>query len=154
VVHRELVDADGVATGTVRQEDLLTHRVQLRFEQAVHSPQVLFQVYAEDGTFVYSMQTPLGEQWRAFSAGEEAAVAVRFVPRFGGGTFRPVVVVTSIDASTTFVHDDGPAFFVEPRRGASGLCDLEATIGIDDEDRTEYRQPRFGGSYRAAVEGQ
>jgi ABC-2 type transport system ATP-binding protein len=153
ILQRELVDLDGVAVGTVAQETPLTYRVALRFEEAVDSPQVLFQVFAEDGAFVYQMQTPLGESWRSFSAGDESTLAVKFMPRFGGGgTFRIHIVVSNVDTSVTFVRDDGPAFFVEPRRGTAGVSDLEATIMLDDEDRTEQRPLRFG-SYRAAVDG-
>jgi ABC-2 type transport system ATP-binding protein len=153
ILQRELVDLDGVAVGTVSQETPLTYRVALRFEEAVDSPQVLFQVFAEDGAFVYQMQTPLGESWRSFSAGDESTLAVKFMPRFGGGgTFRIHIVVSNVDTSVTFVRDDGPAFFVEPRRGTAGVSDLEATIMLDDEDRTEQRPLRFG-SYRAAVDG-
>jgi hypothetical protein len=93
------------------------------------------------------------EAWREFAAGEEAMLVVKFVPRFGGGgTFRNVVVVTSVDSSVTFVRDDGLAFFVEPRLGTLGIGDLEATITIDDEDRTDLRSLRLG-THRAAVQG-
>jgi ABC-type polysaccharide/polyol phosphate transport system ATPase subunit len=152
VIHRELLDTDGLVAGTVSQDESLIYRVQLRFDEAVDSPQVLFQVYSDDGTFVYQMQTRLGEPWRAFAAGDEATLVVQFLPRFGGGgTFRNVVVVTDVDMSTTFIRDDGPAFFVEPRRGAAGVSDLEATIAFGHENRTDHRQLRFG-SGRAGVE--
>jgi hypothetical protein len=153
VEHRELLHVDGKPAGTVQQDAPLIYRVRLHFEEPVHSPQVLFQVYAEDGTFVYQMQTPLGEAWRGFPAGAEVSLDVKFLPRFGGGgTFRNVLVVTSIDTSITFVRDDGLAYFVEPRVGAAGISDLEATIIIDGEDRTEARPLRFG-AYGAVVEG-
>ncbi|MCU1427037.1 MAG: transporter ATP-binding protein [Actinomycetia bacterium] len=154
VLRRELMDADGLPVGTVRQDDVLTYRVDLRFEEAVQSPQVLFQVIAEDSTLTYQMQTALGDQWRTFSAGEESSIVVRFQPRFGGGgTFRAAVVVTNIDSSITLLHDEqGPAFFVEPRRGVVGVCDLQARIAVDNEDRTDQRSLRFGDE-AAAVEG-
>jgi ABC-type glutathione transport system ATPase component len=100
VIERELVELDGAVVETAHQDEPLLYRVRLRFEEAVHSPQILFQVYSEDGTFVYHRQTPLMEAWREFAAGEEAMLVVKFVPRFGGGgTFRNVVVVTSVDSS-------------------------------------------------------
>ncbi|HEY1737130.1 MAG TPA: hypothetical protein VGI86_00380, partial [Acidimicrobiia bacterium] len=109
---------------------------------------------AEDSTLVYQMQTPLGEQWRSFAAGDETDVVVRFRPRLGGGgTFRVAVQVTNTDSSITLVDDEnGPAFFVEPRPGVVGVCDLDARIAVDDEDRTDRRSLRFG-DVRAAAEG-
>ncbi len=153
VENRQLLKLDGSPAGTVQQDSAMIYRVELHFDESVESPQVLFQVYAEDGTFVYQMQTPLGESWRTLSAGAIATLDVTFLPRFGGGgTFRNVVVVTSIDTSVTYVRDDGLAYFVEPRIGAAGLSDLEAKIAIDGVDRTESRPMRFGGTW-AAVEG-
>jgi ABC-2 type transport system ATP-binding protein len=152
VLHRELVGLDGAAVGTVRQDEPLVYRLRFRFEEQVHSPQILFQVYAEDGTFVYQTHTVFGEAWCVFAPGQEARLEVRFLPRFGGGgTFRNVVVVTDIDGFVTFVRDVGLAFFVEPRRGTAGIGDLEATITIDEEDRTFQQSMRFG-THRAAVQ--
>ncbi len=123
----------------------MTYRANLRFERAVESPQVFFQVFAEDSTMLYQMQTRLGEAWRSFSAGEETNVAVSFLPRFGGGgTFRIVLVVTNTDTSSTLLQDrGGPAFFVPPRRGVTGVGDLEAVIMMDEENRTDHRSKRF-----------
>jgi hypothetical protein len=152
VLERELVATRRGALGIVRQDDLMSYRVRLRFDEALHSPQLLFQVIAEDSTLVYQMQTPIGEVWRSFAAGEETEVVVRFRPRLGGGgTFRVAMQVTSTDTSITFVNDDGaPAFFVEPRPGVIGVCDLDARIAVDDEDRSDRRSLRFGDAPTAA----
>jgi ABC-type polysaccharide/polyol phosphate transport system ATPase subunit len=154
VDHRELVNAEGVAVGTVHQDDLLTYRVRLRFERPVDSPQVVFQVISEDSTLAYQMQTRVGESWRSFSEGEETQVVVSFRPRIGGGgTFRVAMLVTNTDRSVTLVHDhNGPSFFVAPRLGTLGITDLLATITIDGEHRANHRSLRFE-SHRAAVEG-
>jgi ABC-type polysaccharide/polyol phosphate transport system ATPase subunit len=145
VLHRELVDNEGVAASTVRQDQRLRYRVHLRFEETVPSPQVLFQVFGEDGMGLYQAQTAIGDAWRSFSPGEETDVEVAFTPRFGGGgTFRVAVVVASTDTAITYAHDlDGPSFFVEPRLGIQGVCDLDARITVDDEDRTDQRSQRF-----------
>jgi ABC-type polysaccharide/polyol phosphate transport system ATPase subunit len=154
VDHRELVNAEGVAVGTVHQDDLLTYRVRLRFERPVDSPQVVFQVISEDSTLAYQMQTRVGESWRSFSEGEETQVVVSFRPRIGGGgTFRVAMLVTNTDKSATLVHDhNGPSFFVAPRLGTLGITDLLATITIDGEHRANHRSLRFE-SHRTAVEG-
>jgi ABC-2 type transport system ATP-binding protein len=154
VDHRELVNAEGVAVGTVHQDDLLTYRVRLRFERPADSPRVFFQVISEDSILAYQTSTPIGESWRSFSEGEETQVVVSFRPRFGGGgTFRVATLVTNTDSSVVLVHDhSGPSFFVAPRLGTLGITDLLATITIDGEHRANHRSLRFE-SHRAAVEG-
>jgi ABC-type polysaccharide/polyol phosphate transport system ATPase subunit len=154
VLHRELVASMSGPLGIIRPDDVVAYRLRLRFDDAVHSPQLLFRVLGEDGTLVYQMQTPIGEAWKSFAAGDETDVVVRFRPRLGGGgTFRVAVHVTNTDTSTTFVADeDGPSFFVEPRPGVVGVCDLDARIAVDDEDRTDRRTLRFGAA-RTAAEG-
>jgi hypothetical protein len=109
---------------------------------------LLFQVYGEDGTFLYQTTTPLGDAWRSFVAGEELCVSVKFLPRFGGGgTFRPVLLVTNTNVSETYLRDDGgPMFFVEARIGVAGVSDLEGAIIIDDEDVTDRRPRRLRGA--------
>jgi ABC-type polysaccharide/polyol phosphate transport system ATPase subunit len=154
IVERELLDEAGRPVGTVDQDQTLTYRMRVRFDAVVHSPQVLFRVLAEDSTLVYQMQTAIGDRWRSFATGDEATVLVTFRPRFGGGgTFRVVVEVTDTGTSVTLAHDEGgPAFFVEPLRGVVGVSDLEATIEIDGEDRTDQRSLRFE-SRPTALEG-
>jgi hypothetical protein len=154
VLHRELCDLSGDPVRTVHQDEDLVYRVRLRFEQPVESPQVMFRVFGEDGMGLYQAQTQVGDTWRTFEPGEETEVGVRFRPRFGGGgTYRAAVVVASIDTSVMFVNDvDGIPFFVEPRRGVVGVCDLEASIAVDDEDRTDGRSMRFHRS-TAEAEG-
>jgi ABC-2 type transport system ATP-binding protein len=154
VDHRELVNAEGVAVGTVHQDDLLTYRVRLRFDRPADSPRVFFQVISEDSILAYQTSTPIGESWRSFSEGEETQVVVSFRPRFGGGgTFRVAMLVTNTDSSVVLVHDhSGPSFFVAPRLGTLGITDLLATITIDGEHRANHRSLRFE-SHRAAVEG-
>lgn len=153
VVRRELSTPAGPA-GVVHQDDEVTYTVDLRFTEPVDSPQVLFQVFSDDGTLLYQRQTALGEAWRSFAAGDEARVTVTFRPRFGGGgTYRAAAVVTTRDSGTTLQHDDaGPTFFVEPRLGVAGTSDLGARIAIDGEDRSDDRSLRFGAE-RSAFEG-
>jgi hypothetical protein len=153
VLHRELVDSSGLPAGTVSQDDTLTYRLRLRFDEPVHSPVVQFRVYGQDGMGLYQVETRIGDRWRMFEPGEVAEVEVTFEPRFGGGgTFRAAVVVSSVDTSVTYVHDlDGITFFVQPRIGVVGVCDLQARIAVDDEDRTNDRSLRF---HAGAAEGE
>jgi ABC-2 type transport system ATP-binding protein len=154
IAGRELVNSDGSSVGTVHQDDLLTYRVVLHFEQPIDSPQVEFHVIAQDGNVVYGMRTTVGERWRSFSTGEEATADVRFQPRLsGGGTFHVAVVVTNVDGSDILVHDHkGPSFFVAPRVDTFGPADLDANIAINGECRTNPRSLRFE-SYPKAMGG-
>jgi ABC-type polysaccharide/polyol phosphate transport system ATPase subunit len=154
IVDRDLLDGDGISVRSVHQDQRVTYRVTLRFETPVESPQILFQMFTEDGTPLYHAQTPLAKEWRSFGAGEEATVEAHFLPRFGGGgTFRPAVVVNSTDASSTLLLDkDGPRFFVQPRFGVLGVSDLDASIVVDDENRTDRASMRFA-SHPSPIEG-
>jgi len=154
VVDRALVSVDGAPIESARQDVRLIYRVRLRFEQAINSPHVLFQIYGEDGTLLYQTTTSLGDAWRAFAAGEEVDVSIHFLPRFGGGgTFRPVLVVTDTGVSETYLRDDsGPMFFVEARVGVAGVSDLDGVIFIDEEDVTDRRPRRFGSSREAIAD--
>jgi hypothetical protein len=155
ILERQLVDDHGRAVHTTNQAPTLTYRMRVRFTRAVESPQALFRILAEDSTLTYQMQTPLGEEWRTFDAGEETSVTVRFRPRLGGGgTFRIAVILTSADGALPLVHDEqGPSFFVEPLPGVVGVSDMEARIVIDDEDRTDQRSLRFDDRRPAALGG-
>jgi ABC-2 type transport system ATP-binding protein len=153
IVGRSLTDISGQSVGSARPDDLLTYQVRVRFEEAVHNPQVLFQVWAEDSTLVYQMQTRLGEAWRTFRAGEETTFETTFQPRLGGGgSYRVAAAITDVDSSTTFDPDErGPMFFVEPRPGVAGVADLGATIRSGDDVISDDRNLRFGNR-SAAVE--
>jgi ABC-2 type transport system ATP-binding protein len=154
VLHRELLGPDGKPVDALTQDTTLTYRVTLRFEESVDSPQVFFQVLAEDGTVAYGLQSALGDRWRSFRAGAETTAAMIFRPRFGGGgTFRISTIVTNQDASTPLFHDhEGLPFFVAPRLGVVGVADLEAKIVVGGHQRTENRPLRFGNG-PAAAEG-
>ncbi len=144
ILHQELLSADGTAVEDVEQGQELFYRMTVRFDEPVDGPGVNFRVVAEDGTLAYSMQTALGERWRAYDAGDEASVRVAFRPRIGGGgTFHISVDVT--DSVTTILASvpKGPSFYVPPRYGAGGPADLEATISIDGENRTRFRWARL-----------
>ena len=157
VTHRELELAGGGRVEVVDQDRALTYRTTLRFRQAVESPQVFFRILSEDGTLAYSMQTTLGDSWRAYGPGEEAAVTVGFRPAFGGGgTFRIGIVVTDDDGRHVLLHDQsGPSFYVPPRLGVSGVADLGAAIAVDGESRTDHRSLRLDGKVSwSATEGE
>src|SRR5262249_14139928 len=84
VLERELVGPDGPTTH-VSPDDEVRYRAQLHFQQDVDSPQMLFQVFAQDGTFVYELRT-FNHRWRRFTAGDVATIEIPFQPRLGGDT--------------------------------------------------------------------
>ncbi|MDP9074763.1 MAG: polysaccharide ABC transporter ATP-binding protein [Actinomycetota bacterium] len=144
VLSRELVLADGTPVDDVTQDQTLTYRLVLGFDQPVDGPGIVFRVLGEDGTLAYSMQTPIGEVWRKYLAGEEAAVAIEFRPRLGGGgTFHINVDVTDSGSVVLVSDPNGPSFFVPPRHGVAGPAELEATIVIDGEHRTNHSWSRL-----------
>lgn len=140
VVDRALL-ADGRPAESVFQDQTLTYRTVLRFEQPVDSPQLMFSVVAEDGVHAYGMFTTIGDGWRTFSAGEEATVEVTFRTRFGGGgTFRIATMVVDNDGKDYLLQDhNGPSFYVPPKLGVTGVADVDATIYIDGVPRTLHK---------------
>jgi ABC-2 type transport system ATP-binding protein len=139
IVGRSLHKGDGDAHA-VRQEDELTARFRLRFEEEVESPHLFFRVVGDDGQLAYSMQTTIGAQHRTFRAGEEAQVEVAFRPQLGGGgTFRTALLVTDRSGVHTLAADDeGMLFYVSPRLGVIGPADLDATIRLDGTVLTDH----------------
>jgi hypothetical protein len=117
----------------VAQDDELTAKYTLRFQQATESPHVFFRVLSDDGQLAYSMQTTIGSEHRTFAAGEEAEIEVTFTPRLGGGgTYRTALVVSDKSgAATLATDDDGTLFYVTPRLGVIGPADLDAQIKVD-----------------------
>ena len=115
------------------QDEHLTARWRLRFEQEVDSPHVFFQVTGEDGQLAYSMQTAVTRRHRRYAAGEHADVAVGFRPAFGGGgTYRVSIVVTDRTGRDVLnTHDHGLLLYVPPRPGVAGPADLGAAIEVD-----------------------
>ena len=138
LVDRELVGPAG-ATATMDQRTPLRLRTRLRFDAAVDSPQVWFQVLAQDGTLVYEMKTAIGRAYRQFAAGEEAELEIDFTPRLGGGTYRLHVSVTTLDGRSVLCRDpEGVLFYVSPPLGTAGVADLEAAIALDGRCLTEH----------------
>jgi ABC-2 type transport system ATP-binding protein len=146
VLHRELL-VDGARVESVDQGSLLMYRVRIRFERPVDGPGVHFRVLAEDGVLAYSMGTTIGERWRRYAPGEEASVCVTFHSRLGGGgTFRIALDVTDCHSNVLVSDPFGPSFFVAPRVGVAGPADLDATITVDDEIRTNHSWTRLDGT--------
>jgi hypothetical protein len=64
----------------------------------------------------------------------------------GGGTFRIALDVTDFHSNVLVSDPFGPSFFVAPRIGVAGPADLDATITVDDETRTNHSWTRLDGS--------
>ncbi len=144
ILHHELLCADGTPVEDVEQGQALTYCMAVRFDEPVDGPGVNFRVVAEDGTVAYSMQTALGERWRAYAAGDEASIRVPFRPRIGGGgTFHISADVTDSVTTVLASAPSGPSFYVPPLFGAGGPADMEATISVDGENRTDFRWSRL-----------
>jgi len=146
VLQRGLL-VDGAPVKSIDQASILTYRVRVRFEQAVDGPGIDFRVFTEDGVLAYSMGTTAGERWRRYAPGDEAEVCVIFHSRLGGGgTFRIALDVTDRHRKVLASDPFGPSFYVAPRVGVAGPADLDATIAVDDEIRTNHTWIRLDGS--------
>ena len=141
ILKRELVGVDGPPM-TITHESELAFHVRLRFEQPAESPQLAFNVMNEVGQLAYGRFTAIGTSWRQLRAGEEVDVIVRFRPRLAGGTYRLSTPVYDTACRVMLAADDeGMLFHMPPRLGTLGIADLEATIVIDGEVRSEYDSP-------------
>lgn len=152
VTGQALTGPDGL-THHPAPGDPVVYRAQLRFHQAVASPQVVFQVVSEEGLLCYSMHTTIGESWRIFQAGETTDVEIPFLARLGGGSFRLTILVT--DAAGRIVLGTDPTgvlVYVAPRLGSGGILDLDAEIRIAGSSRSQHR-PLLVGDRRPHVDG-
>lgn len=141
ILKRELVGVDGPPTRITHQSELELH-VRLRFERPIESPQLAFNVMNEVGQLAYGRYTAIGTSWRQLHAGEEVDVVVRFQSRLAGGTYRLTTPIYDVSCREVLASDEeGLLFHVPPRLGTHGIADLEATITIDGEVRSEYASP-------------
>jgi lipopolysaccharide transport system ATP-binding protein len=144
VLERELLGPSGPTT-TMEQHTPVRFRARLRFDAAVESPQVWFQVLAQDGTLAYEMKTAIGQPYRVYEAGDEAEVDIAFTPRLGGGSYRLALSVTSLDGRSTLHADhEGMLVYLAPPLGSAGIADLEATIAVDGRCLTEHESLLLG----------
>jgi ABC-2 type transport system ATP-binding protein len=148
VVGHELRGADG-AGHYVDPDGEIELVTRLRFEQAVASPSVLFQLLTEGGVLVSTTQSVLPAPRRTFAAGEEVDVRVRFRARLTGGGYRLVIIITGRDIGDHLLRDEGPVIYVGPRLGTWGIADPLATIEVDGEDWTWRESLMFDGRQRA-----
>jgi ABC-type polysaccharide/polyol phosphate transport system ATPase subunit len=132
VLDRELVGPDG-PTSHVSPDDDVRYRAHLHFNRDVDSPQMLFQVFAQDGTFVYELRT-FNRRWRQFAAGDVATIEVPFQPRLGGNTYRFVLHVLDHSGNEHLYTDSlGVLMYVPRRPGTVALADLDAAMTVDSE---------------------
>jgi lipopolysaccharide transport system ATP-binding protein len=138
VLDRQLLGPSGPTT-TMDQHTPVRFKARLRFESEVDSPQVWFQVFAQDGTLAYEMKTAIGRSYRSFEAGEETDVDVAFMPRLGGGSYRLALSVTTVDGRSTLHADhEGMLVYIAPPLGSAGLADLEASVTLDGRCLTDH----------------
>jgi ABC-type polysaccharide/polyol phosphate transport system ATPase subunit len=138
-VSRHLLAEDGTEPDVVRQGQALVYQTTVRFDRAVDGPGIRFRLSASDGSLAYSMQSPIGDRWRRYEAGEEAVVRVPFAARLGGGgTFHIDVDVLNVDGDHLVTDGEGPSFFVPQLLGVAGPADLGATITVDGVRRSDH----------------
>jgi lipopolysaccharide transport system ATP-binding protein len=139
LVERQLIGPDG-PTNHLPPGVPVRLRCRLRFTTDIDSPLVHFTVLAEDRTVVYEMRSVINRQGRRFAAGDEADADIAFTPQLAGGSFRFLVTVTSADGRDVLHRDNtGLLVYVPPPLGTSGVADLGATITLDGEPLTDYR---------------
>lgn len=138
-VARHLTLADGREPVVVAPGQSLIYETAVHFARAVDGPGIRFRLMAGDGSLAYSMQSPIGERWRLYGAGETAVVRIPFEARLGGGgTFHISVEVTDAQGELLCTDVGGPSFFVRSLLGVSGPADLGATITVDGVGRSDH----------------
>lgn len=138
-VDRRLSTEDGAELEVVKQGQVLTYETTIRFDQAIEGPGIRFRLLGSDGSLAYSMQSPIGDRWRVYDAGEEAEVRIRFAARLGGGgTFHVNIDVLSADGELLCMDVDGQSFFVPQLLGVAGPAELGATITVDGVGRSAH----------------
>jgi ABC-type polysaccharide/polyol phosphate transport system ATPase subunit len=135
VIDRELVGARG-GNHYVDPDGEVEVLTRVRFEQPVANPSVAFQLLSEDGQLVSTTQSVLPPLPRAFAAGEEVDIRIRFHARLGGGGYRLVTLVHTSTLEGHLLRDEGPVIYVGPRLGTWGIADPRATLEVNGEDWT------------------
>jgi len=137
VMERRLEGPQGLSN-SVDPGDALRYTARLRFNKAVKSPQVFFNVLTESGIAAYSCFTPIGKEWRDVAAGDEVNVAVDFRCSLVGGTYRMGLLITDTKGVDFLMQDSsGMLVYVSPSiLGTSGISELEGRIAVDGEERT------------------
>lgn len=113
-------------------DELVTYRARLRFNTHVNRPQAQFQVFTQQGHFVYERRTLTGPP-RQFKPGEEVEIEIPFQQRLGAGTYRLVLHILDETGEALYTDSEGVLVFVAPRAGSAGVVDLEASVIIDGE---------------------
>ncbi|MDQ6782825.1 MAG: polysaccharide ABC transporter ATP-binding protein [Actinomycetota bacterium] len=136
---RRLLTEHGAEPEVVVQGQSLIYQTVVRFGQPVDGPGIRFRLLAADGSLAYSMQSPIGDRWRHYDAGEESAVRIPFAARLGGGgTFHINLDVLNADGELLSTDVGGPSFFVPQLLGVAGPAELGATITVDGVRRSDH----------------
>ncbi len=140
VTGEEVLDGTGRPTTIGHQDEPLTLRAELRFQEDVEAPQLFFVVRDEAGTPVYTASSAPAQAGLLHRSGERSVVEVPFLPRFGGGgTYALELLVT--DRSTRDLIGLSPTrtlLYVAPRPGTFGVADLQARIRLDGRAVDEH----------------
>jgi ABC-2 type transport system ATP-binding protein len=143
VLERKLLGPDGAAQYVVPGAPLRLS-MRLRFDREVDSPLVTAAILNDLGAVAFGGQSPVSHHHRAYRAGDEAEVEIRFVARLGGGSYRLTTSVRTADGRDILDADPtGIAFYVEPRPWAYGPADLEAVFSVDGTDLVDDRSYRL-----------
>ncbi len=132
VTDRRLDGRDG-PTFHPSPDEPVTYRAHLEFDRPVDSPQVVFRIYAEDGTLAFATRTLAGD-WRKFTSGDETDVEINFRCRLGGGTYRLTLIVTDRDGRDLYEDFEGLLIYAGGRPGTIGIADLEADVEVDGQN--------------------
>lgn len=131
VIESQVCDQNG-PTFHLPAHEAVTYRATIRFHTDVDRPQAQFQIFTEQGHFVYERRTLTGPP-RRFKAGEEVEIAIPFQQRLGAGTYRLALHILDASGRVLFSDSEGVLVFVAGKPGSAGLVDLEADVVIDGE---------------------
>lgn len=138
IFNRELTGPTG-PTHNPAAGDSLVYRATVRFHQEIDTPQVFFQVVAEDGTLAYSIQTNFARARVGYGPGDEASIEVPFEARLGAGTYRlRLVVMDRLGRNLVALDPSDFMIYVDPQPGIGGIADLKAAVYIDGEHLSAF----------------
>ncbi len=116
-------------------DEAMEIRLRLNFKEAVTDPAVIFEIETTSGYPVTLETRPMPER-RRWTAGEEVWLRIPFRARLGGANYR--LNVSFRDAEGGLLGAAGALMlFVAARPSTVGVIELDATIRVDDTDRTD-----------------
>jgi lipopolysaccharide transport system ATP-binding protein len=131
ILDFDMYDQYGQRTANVGTGDIVTFRMDVRFEKRAEEAAVGLSIATDSAQFVYN-ESSLGEGARTFEAGEERTFTFRLPMRLVSGSYIASGAVFWGIAAKDQVDSQAKIFYVSGRPLTRGIVDLGASFEMRD----------------------